>query len=54
MMSTDNQRGGDDPNDQPKEGIDMSRREAFGHFAQYTAPVMLALLTSAQTASASI
>jgi endosialidase-like protein len=52
-MMNDNQRGDNRPDDQPNEGTDVSRREAIGRFAQYTAPVMLALLTSEQTASAS-
>jgi hypothetical protein len=54
-MSIDNRLGGDDRrDDQPKEGGDVSRRGAFGRFAQYTAPVMLALLTSEASASTSI
>jgi hypothetical protein len=51
-MNADNQRDGDDRPDANEE-MDVSRREAFGRFAQYTAPVMLALLMSEQTASAS-
>jgi len=34
------------PDDRPKEGMDVSRCKAFGRIAQYTAPVMLALLLS--------
>jgi hypothetical protein len=53
-MGTDSEHDGDDRfGNQPKEKMDVSRREAFGRFAQYTAPVMLALLMSEQTASAS-
>jgi hypothetical protein len=48
----DNQREDNRSDDQPKEGTDVSRREAFGRFAQYTAPVMLALLTSEGAANA--
>jgi hypothetical protein len=54
-MSIDNQLGRDDrPVDQHEEGTDVSRRQALDRFARYTAPVMLALLASAQTASASV
>jgi hypothetical protein len=54
-MSIEKQRAGNDdrPDDQAGERMDVSRREAFGRFVQYTAPAMLALLASAQTASAS-
>jgi hypothetical protein len=48
----DNQRGDNRPEAKPNEGTDVSRREAFGRFAQYTAPVMLALLTSEGAANA--
>ena len=47
VMSIDNQHGGDDrPDDQPKEGTDVSRRKAFGRMAQYTAPAVVAMLLS--------
>ena len=47
VMSIDNQHGGDDrPDDQPKEGTDVSRRKALGRMAQYTAPAVLAVLLS--------
>jgi hypothetical protein len=49
----DNQRGDNRPEVQPQ-GTDVSRREAFGRFAQYTAPVMLALLTSEGAANARV
>ena len=47
VMSIDNQHGGDDrPDDQPKEGTDVSRRKALGRMAQYTAPAVVAMLLS--------
>ena len=56
-MSTDNVHDRNNrPDNQPedaKEAMDISRREAFGRFAIYTAPVMLALLTSEAAARSS-
>jgi hypothetical protein len=40
--------------DQPGETSDPTRRQALGRFAKYTAPAMLALLTSERMASASV
>jgi hypothetical protein len=53
-MSTDDSGHHDQPADHAEAETDVSRREALGRFARYTAPVMLALLASAQTASASV
>jgi hypothetical protein len=53
-MSSDNQHLENRSDDQRKGGSDVNRREAFGRFAQYTAPVMLALLTSEPAAAVSV
>jgi hypothetical protein len=50
-MSSENQHLENRLEDQPKDGSDVSRREAFGRFAQYTAPVMLAMLASEPAAA---
>ena len=50
-MNDDLERGADDG---AAEQSQPTRREALGRFAQYTAPVMLAMLLSEQAASASI
>ena len=54
-MTGVNERGLDDrPADQNQSNAaDISRRKAFGRFAKYTAPAMLALLLSEQSACAS-
>lgn len=48
-MSDDQERGADDDNAEQL----PTRREALGRFAQYTAPIMLAMLLSEQAAAVS-
>jgi hypothetical protein len=49
-MSMDHERGADDTAEPSQE---PTRREALGRFAQYTAPIMLAMLLSEQAAAIS-
>lgn len=51
-MSDDLGRGADDDTAEQSQG--STRREALGRFAKYTAPIMLAMLLSERTASASL
>jgi hypothetical protein len=51
-MSDDCEPGAGDDSAEQSQG--PTRREALGRFAKYTAPVMLALLLSERTASASL
>jgi len=54
-MSEDRERGSNaGPGDQAEEIEGAKQREALGRFGKYTAPAILALLLSAQSASASI
>jgi hypothetical protein len=47
VMSDDHVPGADD--DTTEQALGQTRREALGRFAQYTAPIMLAMLLSEKT-----
>jgi hypothetical protein len=49
VMSDDRERGADDGTTEQSQK--PTRREAFGRFAKYTAPIMLAMLLSEQAAA---
>lgn len=51
-MSDDHERGADD--NTADRSQEPTRREALGRFAQYTAPIMLAMLLSEQAAATSV
>jgi hypothetical protein len=51
-MSDDQGRGTDDHTAEESQG--PTRREALGRFAQYTAPIMLAMLLSEQAGAVSL
>ena len=50
-MNDDQERGADDDIAEQSQG--PTRREALGRFAQYTAPIMLAMLLSEKAAAIS-
>jgi hypothetical protein len=52
VMSNDHEPGADD--DSAEQSQEPTRREALGRFAQYTAPIMLAMLLSEQAGATSL
>jgi hypothetical protein len=51
-MSDDHELGADEDTAEQSQG--PTRREALGRFAQYTAPIMLAMLLSERTGAVSL